>query len=122
TEVNEDPFGHSFGKGKVHWGKSVDDVLAMLGIKPDFESPSASKAEIKTIHRRDGDTDIYFLANLGDTAADFTGSFRVTSKVPELWYADTARHVDAGQWRETNGRTELPLTLGPTESVFVIFR
>lgn len=122
TDANEDPNGHSFGQGKVYFGKSVAEVLAMRRIQPDFESQNAGKAEIGTIHRRDGDTDIYFVANLGDAAADFTGSFRVAGKVPELWHADTGKHAEAGQWRQANGRTELPLKLGPAESVFVIFR
>ena len=49
-------------------------------------------------------------------------SFRVTGRVPELWFADTGRIVEAPVWREQGGRTIVPLDFDPAGSVFVVFR
>jgi hypothetical protein len=42
--------------------------------------------------------------------------------VPELWYADSGKIVEAPVWREQGGRTVVPLEFDPAGSVFVVFR
>src|ERR1035441_8571361 len=51
-----------------------------------------------------------------------TASFRVAGKAPELWWPDTGRLERAAVFQESNGRTSVGLTLGPSGSVFVVFR
>jgi len=113
---------HDFGKGKVFWNLPIPDALANIGIPPDFQSPDLQPTQLGVIHRRDVDTDIYFLADLDDHPIDFPASFRVAGKVPELWFPYDGRQQIAGTWRQVANRTELPLSLGPNQSVFVIFR
>ena len=46
---------------RVIEGKSAKEVLAGLGVAPDFEAPA--DADLDYIHRRDGDAEIYFVSN-----------------------------------------------------------
>lgn len=79
-------------------------------------------AEIRTTARKDGETDIFFLANTGKEAREFTASFRVAGKQPELWQAEDGTSQAVAVWNNVAGRTEFPLRLNAHQSVFVIFR
>jgi hypothetical protein len=105
------------GKGRVFSNLAVSDVLARIGVQPDFKTTE----DIPWIHRRVGDDDFYFISNQKDEASKFTASFRVDGKVPELWHADTGRAEPARSWTNKAGRTEVELDLPPRGSVFVRF-
>jgi len=113
---------HAHGKGKVYWGKSVEQVLAAENTPPDVEY---NRPEIDStlvwIHRRAGDADIYFVANQKERAEDIKTSFRVDGKEAELWHPDTGT-IEAAEYKIEHGRTTVPLHLDPDGSVFVIFR
>jgi predicted neuraminidase len=121
-DASADSGERAYGKGKVMWGKEVAEALAAIGIQPDFEIAGGQDLAVRAIHRREGDSDIYFVANVAKTEADLTALFRVTGKLPELWWPADGRKQEAASWTQHDGRTEIPLALGPTESVFVIFR
>jgi hypothetical protein len=111
------------GRGRVFSGQPLLDVLARLNIKPDFESTSRSgNAEINYIHRRIGGSEIYFVANRGQQSEDLVCTFDVNGKRPELWDPVTGQIVPASAYDFVDGRTRLPLQLGPAGSVFVVFR
>ena len=93
------------------------------GLKPDLEfRHSSAGANFDWIHRRDGDTDLYFLSNQAalDATADFV--FRVAGKQPELWDAVNGSIRSLPAWREENDRTVVPLQFAPRQSWFVVFR
>ena len=122
---------HSFGKGKVFWGIPPKDILAKLGIAPDFTCDVRTPAPAKWpasepladfIHRRDGNADIYFVVNRTASPMSAKCQFRVSGKQPELWNPVTARIGDAAAFSQGDGITSLPLELAPHESVFVVFR
>jgi hypothetical protein len=81
----------AYGKGRViadH--KRVREILQQRGIGPDFSYTSpGTPADLDYIHRRTQDADIYFVTNtkMEDAEADCT--FRVTSRLPQFWHADT---------------------------------
>ena len=114
--------------GKI--GKSVADqeiypdyanltaVLRDAGVPPDFEAD----APLRYTHRRDGDAEIYFVANPSAEEVTTTATFRVSGRRPELWSPETGRIVTAGVWEQKDGRTRLPLKFDPHGSMFVIFR
>lgn len=104
------------------WGKPLAAVLSSLGVAPDFEYSGAAGALIDTIHRRDGQTEIYFVANQKDRPEELECSFRVSGKAPEFWYPDTGRREKTAAYVQKSGRTTLPLRLDPYGSVFVVFR
>ncbi len=78
--------------------------------------------QIQSIHRRDGDTDIYFVANIASAAGRVDCSFPISGKQPELWdpVANTARNLH--QFTQKDGVTHMALELDETQSLFVIFR
>jgi hypothetical protein len=121
---------HNFGKGKVIWGKPLEDVLTEIQLQPDLQLNDAT--DIRWTHRRDNqrdttatttaDADIYFVSNQNNHSRTITASFRVVGRVPELWHADTGEIEDAPHWRKNGTRTDVTLDLDPSGSVFVVFR
>ena len=113
---------HAYGKGKVYWGRPLRDVLAALETPPDVEhTRPAFDTTVDWIHRRIGATDVYFVANQKDRAEDLEVRFRVGGKSAELWHPETGE-IGPAAYSIEDGRTTVPLSLGPHESVFVVFR
>ncbi len=111
---------HRFGQGRVFRGQSPADVLATLQIQPDIQLPAGS--DLRWIHRRETDADLYFVANPKDKPVELNVSFRATGRQPELWHADTGIIEPAPRWRKNGSRTDVLLTLDPSDAVFVVFR
>ena len=107
-----------WGKGKIVSGKNAEEVLAGKGLAPDF----AADRTLRHIHRRDGATDIYFVANPDPVAVEVGCAFRVEGKRPELWHADSGKIERAAAWRQDGAVCRVPLRLEPRGSVFVVFR
>jgi hypothetical protein len=112
---------HSFGKGKVFWGKPLDQIFASMNVKPDFtcETPNS---KVASIHRNVNGTDVYFVSNQLRRNQSLECTFRVSGKVPELWHADTGRIEKVSVYQEANGLTTVPIQFDPVGSVFVVFR
>ena len=81
-------------------------VLAARGIAPDFEGEG-----VRAIHRRDGDEDIYFIANREDRENVVNCAFRVSGKQPEWWDPLTGERRALGNFEERDGRTFVPARL-----------
>jgi hypothetical protein len=104
-------------------GKPAREVLLAAGVKPDFEFVGGdAQTDLDYIHRRDGDADIYFIANRTNRAERVTCTFRVAGKAPELWDAVSGERRFAAAYSEVEGRTSLPLEFAPCGSWFVVFR
>ncbi len=108
-----------WGSRKVE-DKPAKQVLAKLGVEPDFEAPS--ELQLDYIHRRDDETEIYFVSNPKAQTIRFSGIFRVTDKQPELWDAVSGHTQTATQFQQSQGRITVPMELPPYGSLFVIFR
>lgn len=113
---------HQLGKGKVVWGRSMEQVLTALNAKPDFQFAASGGAQLNFIHRLADDADIYFVCNQRAQADFVECTFRVSGKVPEIWHPDTGHIEWAPVWREEGGHTIVPLSFDPAGSVFVVFR
>jgi len=101
------------GKGTVIADKTLAEAFGEAGIPPDFEGTE------DYIHRRDGDTDIYFVAGKG--RVDLT--FRVAGKEPEIWDPADGTITPVVRYLKTDdGRVTLPMTLPTNGSLFVVFR
>ena len=109
---------HVFGRGRVVWGLPVETVLQQSKVLPDF----VCGLPWRFIHRSTGDAEIYFVANGQPFETTTTCAFRVTGKIPELWSPESGRLERAGIYEEKDGITRVALTLGPSGSVFVVFR
>lgn len=115
---SDEPGERRVGRGRVVLGSSPEKVLAQSGVGPDFTSGH----HLRWIHRSAGGTEIYFVANSGPSSVTTTATFRVSGKVPELWWPDTGRVERAAMYEENKGSTSVVLPLGPSGSVFVVFR
>jgi len=110
-------------RGRVVADKTAREVLLAAGVKPDFELTGGdAETDLDTIHRRDGEADVYFVANRGKRTENVTCTFRVAGKAPELWDAVSGARRFAAAYAEADGRTSLPLQLPPCGSRFVVFR
>ena len=59
----------------------VTSVLDKMSIVPDFSSDTP----LRWTHRRDGETEIYFVANPEERTVETVAIFRVSGKRPEIW-------------------------------------
>jgi hypothetical protein len=109
---------HRLGQGRVVWGVPPEKLLAQPGVQPDF----TSRTRLRYIHRVADDADIYFVANPQSQEVEALASFRVRGKLPELWWPDSGEMERAAVFREKDGGTDVRLRLGPSGSVFVVFR
>jgi len=112
---------HRYGKGMVVWGLPLTDILDIQGIARDFDYGDGLDADLAWLHRRAGDVDLYYVANLTDQARAIEARFRVSGRAAELWHADTGKREPAAYHMAAN-RTTVPLHLDQHESVFVVFR
>jgi len=117
------PGERSFGKGKVHWAKSLEQVFSSSRILPDIEFRNAAKdAKLLFTHRTSKDGEIYFVSNQKDRVETVTCAFRITGRQPELWDAVTGERRILPEWNERAGQTEVPMVFEPNQSWFVVFR
>lgn len=102
---------------------SVGGILENQGVPPDFAQKTRSgQPNLRFIHRRDGDSHFYFVANRSPDPEQAVASFRVTGKIPELWNPMSGAIADAPSWWIENGLTHVPLVLDQAGSTFVVFR
>jgi hypothetical protein len=132
---------HTFGKGRVVWRCAaippssekteiatapdqygdfavVVGELERMGVAPDF----TSDVPLRWTHRRDGGTDIYFVANPEGRVLSATCSFRVDGRLPELWDAVRGNMRDLPEFTARDGRTSLGIRFEPYQSFFVVFQ
>ncbi|HEY3411554.1 MAG TPA: glycosyl hydrolase [Armatimonadota bacterium] len=109
---------HRYGLGRVIWGVAPEKILSGSGTGPDFTGGQ----RLNWIHRTVGTTEIYFLANPQAKRVAAACTFRVSGKTPELWWPEAGRIERAPIYRLDKGATTVLLPLGPSESVFVVFR
>jgi hypothetical protein len=114
----QDTTEHRLGKGRVVWSYLPEKALAESGVPADFTAGQP----LRFIHRSAANAEIYFVANLQPHEFTTTCSFRVTGRVPELWWPDSGRMERAALWEEKDGRTHVVVPFEPSGSVFVVFR
>jgi len=101
--------------GEALWAgtPTLEQAFESKGLLPDSEGP------FEYTHRREGETDIYFVAGTGKGEC----VFRVRGKQPELWCPVSGKTMEADGWRSLpDGRTALTLDLPLDGSMFVVFR
>lgn len=100
----------------------ISAIVTRLGLVPDFRYESvAGDQPLRYIHRQIDRFDAYFVANKTAQPVETVCQFRVAGKIPQIWHPETGQVSPAVTWRSREGGIELPLRLGPFESVFVVF-
>ena len=107
----------SFGDLYVDYDTTAR-VLGARGLPPDFEAD----VPLRCGHRRDGDADVYFVANPSDKAVVAACTFRVAGKSAEWWDPISGQRRPLPQLTESAGRTTAQLPLESLGSGFVVFR
>lgn len=116
-------YENKYGKGKVVWGKAVREVLQEKGILPDFEYKSKKKnAFIDYIHRKTGETDIYYVVNRNEQPEYLIATFRIDGRVPERWNPETGEITPLTLYTSQDSQVSIPLFLEPFGSTFIVFR
>jgi hypothetical protein len=111
------------GRGRIVWGKPLGEVLAEEGVAPDFEYRGKGEdASLGFIHYTVSNTEIYFLSNRHEQDESAECIFRVSGKRPELWDPVSGATRPVTAFRQSGGRTSVPLEFAPYGSWFVVFR
>jgi hypothetical protein len=93
-----------------------------LQVNPDFEySKPGSDTKLLFVHRKLGNTDIYWINNRNNRSENMEVSFRVEGKKPELWHPVTGK-IEPASYIIAEGRTKVPLHLDPNDALFIVFR
>jgi hypothetical protein len=111
------------GAGRVIWDRALNEVIEADGLAPDVEFRGVEKSvELDWVHRRDGQCDIYFIANLSQLQTDVNVAFRVSGRVPELWDAVTGVIRELEEFHTDSDRIVVPLRFDAKQSMFIVFR
>ncbi|MBU2652239.1 MAG: hypothetical protein KKA81_15020 [Bacteroidetes bacterium] len=112
---------NKYGKGQVF--TSLDACGASLKTDAGIRlEPGRASNNIKVVHRKAREIDIFFIANISDNAMLFNASFPVSGKQPEFWQAEDGTIRDALVWEENQDNTTVPVFLEGNQSVFIVFR
>jgi hypothetical protein len=106
------------GRGRVFTGVPERQVLASLGVAPDFTAGAA----LDFTHRRDGEDEIYFVRNKTAAAVTETATFHAANRTPELWDPVSGKIARVPSFRRTAAGIEVPLNFAAHGSIFVVFR
>ena len=107
------------GKGKVYWGKSIEEVLKSEAIIPDVMVPQ--NADVEWIHRKTNAADIYFVSTKSEKPTDVSISFRVKNAHPQFWDAFTGKQNDAAVWNKTKDRINVAVSFDASGSAIIVF-
>lgn len=111
-----------YGKGKVISGKSIGEVLKQLNIVPDFTTNSTDPMEIMFIHKKLGDTDVYFVFNQQAKSLNRELIFRVAGKTPEIWNPENGSVTKPAVFSIVKNQTRIPVSFKPHESKIFVFK
>lgn len=121
------PSSLKFGKGTVYTDMTSRQVLAQMGVKPDFTVLNGGSQEgpdrIDYIHRRTNNADIYFVCNGSKETKSLLCQFRDAEGRPEIWYPVSGEICSAKVVsRQPDNSCTIELELPAIGSAFVIFR
>ncbi|HYO24784.1 MAG TPA: glycosyl hydrolase, partial [Lacipirellulaceae bacterium] len=101
----------------LQWGAIVSQDGDFQVVDPQ------GQVEIRAIHRRAAEADVYFVANVARSAGAATCTFAVSGRHPELWDPVHGTLRDIDNFSVVPGRsTSIPLEFADSQSVFVVFR
>ncbi|SEI76060.1 alpha-L-rhamnosidase [Cyclobacterium xiamenense] len=118
-------FSTTYGAGTVYWGRSIEEVLKELQIRPDVavKGPDNSDRHIDFVHRQTETEEIYFISNSSEQQEQLRLVFRVDPDLkPELWDAASGLVQREVAFTRLAEGIKLDLVLEPIGSRFVVFQ
>jgi len=95
------------------------DALNDADIRCDVDFMTDEDADLRFVHRRLDDGEIYWIANITPENRDITVSLNVDGYFPEIWHADTGLREPVS-YRMHDGRTEVDLSMTPDDAQFIM--
>lgn len=112
-----------YGQGRSIFAR--DERAGLLQALRDAQAPDVSFAEasehVSFVHRRAGERDFYFLANVSTEPQNLDATFRVGNARPETWDLMTGRIAAQPAYEHNPRGTRVRLCLKPLESRVVVF-
>jgi hypothetical protein len=112
---------NGYGRGKVYSGISLKDILEKEKIMPDFSSRQEGMANLLYIHKKMGDSEVYFVVNQENRSVSRECAFRISGKTPEMWDPESGMVSLPADYHESEGLTHVQVKFGPKESLFFVF-
>lgn len=109
---------HLWASGRIH--PDMKTALQARNLTPDWDAGPLT-GDLRVLHRRMSDGDLYFISNRRHSPLTGEISFRVSGKLPELAHAQTGS-IEPASYRIVDGRTHVPLSMEGNEALFVLFR
>jgi hypothetical protein len=114
---------HNFGKGKVYWGKTIEEVMKEQNLAPDLKNGTHFwDSEILFTHRKAGEEHIYFIANHKNKAEKSNFTFRVGNMQPELWDPVTGKTRILSDFITNDSTTSIPLEFYSYQSYVIVLK
>ncbi|WP_232824783.1 glycosyl hydrolase [Algibacillus agarilyticus] len=117
-----------YGQGSMHYqhtpeGQTFDLAVLLNQINTPADL-SGLPAEVIWGHRSSTTHDIYFIANQSEQKLNINPSFRMTAQQnpqPQYFNAVTGEISAIAQFKNVDGRIEIPMQLNDFESRFIVF-
>lgn len=100
----------------LQWGKIV------LPAPGDFIVADTLTDVVKHIHRKQGNTHIYFVANTSRKKITATCNFNIAGMQPELWDPVTGEMRTLNEFSTAENNTTVPLQFDAAQSFFIVFQ
>ena len=105
----------------IHEGIQPEEMLKSMNILPDFNYDDIESGNLDFIHYDIDDLDFYFIRNTTNAWISRNCNFRQENKIPEIWDPVSGEIFPAAVFNQDNF-IELPVTLAPFGSTFVVFK
>lgn len=109
-------------QNKIFEGVEPADLLQQMGLEPDISYEGEDFYELDYVHFAKNNLDFYFIRNTKDKYLTKKIKFRQNDKMPEIWDPVTGNITQVSVSHQEQQHTELPISLAPYESLFVVFR
>ena len=112
---------NNYGRGKVIWGNSLQEVLEGMNIQPDLKVLKSDTVNLLFIHKQIETREVYFLVNQEDKTIQTECIFRVGGMSPEIWNPQNGRILKPAVYNEEEEVIRIPVCFRPKESLFIVF-
>jgi len=117
TKITE----NKYGQGKVHSENSIAVVLQKCMIEPEFKTNETNALNLIYIHKKLGETDVFFVVNQTDKALNTECIFKVQNKSPQIWIPLNGNILIPMVFSVENGKIRIPVSFKPRESMIFVF-